>query len=343
MFILLFKTILSSSVRIYIYKEWTLEMSNNKLKVGFLSTISKEWFHLHKDKLEMVNKVENADYLIYESNGDPVNVIMKLKMTYPREKLVFILSGDQSGHIDDVSIWFTNAVQPSGLAKRQTQIYVTNPTIFKYWNMNRTMIEKKMLEDKKWDISFKGTIWPGMRTDMYNFFMGKTGCLIDVNNGYWNWRCNSIVKPGQDEIEKTAFESYELILNSKMCLCPKGNGNSSMRILEALACGVIPVLINDFSAPFGVKWEEVGLVFDTDKHTWNDIYMECMLLLANKEKYWNMQRKGYEFFKNVIYSDLDLDMDLDRVRDRVIYNDINTVCYGFSNKIVEKLVEYSKI
>jgi hypothetical protein len=310
-------------------------MSDNKLKVGFLSPISKEWFHLYQDKLEMVNKVENADYLIYESNGDPVNVIMKLKMTYPREKLVFILSGDQAGHIDDVSIWFTNAVQPHGLTKKQTQIYVTNPAIFKYWAMNHENIETTLFysDIRKWDISFKGTIWPGMRTDMYNYFYGKPGCLIEVNNGYWNWRCNSMIKPVQDDIEKTAFESYQLICESKLCLCPKGNGNSSMRIIEALACGSIPVLINDFSAPFGIKWDEVGLVFNTDEHTWDDIYMGCVMLLNDKEKLNTMQCNGYEFFKNVIYSDYLLDGNK-------IYSDINTVCYGFSNKIVDTLIKY---
>lgn len=324
-------------------------MSSNKLKVGFLSPISKEWYYLHRDKLEMFSKVNDADYLIYESNGDPVNVIMKLKMTYPREKLVFILSGDQAGHIDDVSIWFTNAVQTRGLAKKQTQIYVTNPAIFKYWVMNRENIEKSVFSGsgasggigdtdgdiRKWDISFKGTIWPGMRTDMYNYFNGKPGCLVEVNNGYWNWRCNSMIKPGQDDIEKTAFESYDLIRASKLCLCPKGNGNSSMRILEALVCGAIPVLINDFSAPFGVKWEEVGLVFDTTKHTWDDIYMGCIMLIGDKEKYEMMRRKGYDFFKNVIYSD-------GKIYNSKMYNDINTVCYGFSNKIVDKLIEYHK-
>lgn len=312
-------------------------MSGKKLKVGFLSPISKEWYHLHRDKIAMFSRVSDVDYLIYESNGDPVNVIMKLKMTYPREKLVFILSGDQAGHIDDVSIWFTNAVQSRGLAKKQTQIYVTNPAIFKYWVMNRENIEKSIFGSgnvRKWDISFKGTIWHGMRTDMYNYFNGKLGCLIEVNNGYWNWRCNSMIKPGQDDIEKTAYESYELIRESKLCLCPKGNGNSSMRIIEALACGTIPVLINDFSAPFGVKWEEVGLVFDTTKHTWDDIYMGCMMLLEDKEKMVTMQRKGYEFFKNVIYSDHLLDGGNKN------YSDINTVCYGFSNKIVDTLMKY---
>ena len=313
-------------------------MTIYKLKVILLSSISLEWFHLHQDKLEIVNTVENADYLIYESNGDPVNVIMNLKMNYPREKLVYILSGDQAMHIDDVSIWFTNAVKSYGLAKRQTQIYVTNPAIFKYWVMNREKIESSVFGTRNpdnmfWNISFKGTIWPGMRTDMYNFFNGKPGCLIEINNGYWNWRCNRMIKPEQNEIEQTAFESYEIIRNSKLCLCPKGNGNSSMRILEALAYGAIPVLINDFSEPFGINWEEIGLMFDTTKHTWDDIYINCIMLIENKEKYEMVLRKGYEFFKNVIYSDNLLDGNK-------IYNNINTVCYGFSNKIVTKLIEY---
>lgn len=312
-----------------------------KLKVGFLSPISKEWFGLYKDKLEMVTNVENADYLIYESNGDPINVIMKIKMTYPRDKLVFILSGDKEDHIDDVSIWFTNAVKLNKLAKRQTQIYVTNPAIFKYWTNNCERIETNMLlDDRKYDISFKGTIWPGMRTDMFNYFHDKPGCLIAVNNGYWNWRCNGIIKPSQSNIEDTAFESYDLILASKLCLCPKGNGNSSMRIIEALACGSIPVLINDFSAPFGLKWDEVGLVFDTSKHTWDDIYMECKTLLQDNIKYREKQKKGYEFYKNFIYSDKNMGTDANMGLG--MYSDINTVCYGFSNKIISKLMEYHK-
>lgn len=317
-----------------------MSLDNKKLKVGFLSPISGEWFNLHTNKLEMVNDVNFADYLIYESNGDPVHMIQNIKNRYPKEKLVFILSGDQSQHIDNECIWFTNAVKPSGLAKKQTQIFVTNPAIFKFYenvqNGKEVMIP---YQERSLDIYFKGTIWEGMRTEMYKEFSNKPHCEIINNNMYWNWRLNSPVKPTQEQLEETAYDSYRGIMNSTLCLCPKGNGNSSMRIIEALACGSIPILINDFSEPFGVAWgsdsnnisdKSMGLAFDTRKHTWKHIYEECKTLIEDVSRYRKMAENGKEYFEDVIYGDA-------KLYKFKMYNNIDTVCFGFSGLIVDKL------
>ena len=221
-----------------------------KIKVGFFSSISSEWFHLHKDRFEQIGDIEVAKYLIYESSGDPIDVINRIKSQFPKEKLVFILSGDKNEHIDDECIWFTNAVKPSGLAKRQTQIFVTNPAIFKFYIQIKNRVTNiTPITERAVNIYFKGTIWPGMRIEMSNFFKDKVGCNIVANNNYWDWRF-SIKKPSNEQIEQTAFESYNDMLGVKLVLCPKGNGNSSMRIIESIACGAIPILIDDISAPF---------------------------------------------------------------------------------------------
>jgi glycosyltransferase involved in cell wall biosynthesis len=308
------------------------ETTNQIIKVGFLNHVSSVWFNLYSSKLEQVSRVDDADYIIFESNGDPISTIMKIKATFPKNKLVFILSGDQNIHIDDECIWFTNAVRSSGLAKMQTQIFVTNPAIFKFYNSlslslstNDTPIVKS--SNRKTDIYFKGTIWTGMRTEMFEYFTRKPICKIIENNGYWSWRLNNVKKPTQEELELTAFETYHDMLDSKLVLCPKGNGNSSMRIVEALACGAIPILIDDFSAPFGVEWAEFGLVFNTSVEKWDSIYTKCLRLLTNPSRMEKMQKKGMDYFSNVIYGD----------KHGEIYNDINTVCYGFSHKILEKL------
>ena len=104
-----------------------------------------------------------------------------------------------------------------------------------------------------------------------------------------------------------------------------------MRIIEALACGSIPILINDFTSPFGIYWREFGLGFDTDKQSFEDIYNECRKLLADESKMLEMQKKGYEYFKNVIYGDAQLS-------GFKMYNDLNTVCFGFSKLIIDKLL-----
>ena len=318
--------------------------TENKLKLGFLSPISGEWFHLHSDKIEMAKTIEEAKYIIFESNGDPIPLIMKIKEKYPKNKLVFILSGDQSAPIDNECIWFTNAVRPIGLASKQIQIFVTNPAIFKFYEARKSRIETEIgtgiglgadaIVKREIDIYFKGTIWNGMRTDMYNYFRSKPGCKIVENNKYWDWRLNPFTKPTQQQLEETAYESYSEILKSKLCLCPKGNGNSSMRIIEALACASIPVLINDFSRPFGNSWEEYGLSFNTNIHSWEYIYAKCRELLNDNAKMLALQKKGFEYFKNVIYSDA----RLSEGKMHKMYNDLNTVCFGFSNLIVDKLV-----
>lgn len=311
------------------------ESKSRKLKLGFLNQISAEWVHLYKDSIEQVSRVDDADYIIYESNGDPVPVIMNILATFPRKKLVFILSGDQSIHINDESIWFTNAVHFStGLAKRQTQIFVTNPAIFKYYEKigrGLTQIRKRHI-----DIYFKGTIWSGMREAMYDYFskshIPEMLCLIEKNNDYWGWRLHDKNKPTHTDIENVAFKSYETMENSLLCLCPKGNGNSSMRIVEALACGTIPVLINDFSAPFGVSWEDsdIALTFDTRIHTWEHIYTECYKLIQDTERLKTMQKKGNDYFREVVYGDSNLP-------GFKMYGNLDTVAFGFSGLILERL------
>ena len=310
------------------------EQESRKLKLGFLNPISAEWVHLHKDKIEQVSRVDDADYIIYESNGDPVPVIMNILSIFPRKKLVFILSGDQSVHINDECIWFANAVRPSGLGRRQTQIFVTNPAIFKYYeNIGSGLTQ---IRTRNIDIYFKGTIWSGMREAMYNYFSKshtpQMSCRIEKNNDYWGWRLNEQKKPTQEEIESAAFESYEIMTNALLCLCPKGNGNSSMRIVEALACGAIPVLINDFSAPFGASWEDAGvaLVFDTRIHNWEHIYTECYKLIQDKERLEKMQKKGNDYFREVVYGDSNLP-------GFKMYGNLDTVAFGFSNLIIERL------
>lgn len=325
------------------------QIEKKKLKLGFLNPISGEWVKFFtststsicdNNQIEQVSRVDDADYIIYESNGDPVHVIMKIKATFPKNKLVFILSGDQSQHIDNDCIWFTNAVLSSGLARRQIQVFVTNPAIFKYYDKN--IKDRGVIEFKKRyiDVYFKGTIWSGMREDMYNHFTKSNQmsikCYIQKNNDYWSWRLNNQNKPTHAEIEQEAYKTYEIMEGALLCLCPKGNGNSSMRIVEAIACGAVPVLINDFSAPFGNSWEESGvaLAFDTKVHTWDHIYDECCKLIGDKERLEKMQKKGQEYFKDFIYGDA-------RLPKFKMYENLDTVAFGFSNLILDKLRQMS--
>ena len=70
---------------------------------------------------------------------------------------------------------------------------------------------------------------------------------------------------------------------SNFPLCPKGKGNSSMRIIESIACGAIPILIDDFSAPYGFDYSQFCLVFDSKSDSFESIYESCIDLINNSE------------------------------------------------------------
>ena len=324
-----------------------------KPKIGILSPITQEWIHLHYDKIDITHNINETDFILYESNGDPIHIIENIKKCFPKKKLIFILSGDQNAHIDNECIWFSNAVKPSGLASRQTQIFVINQAILKFYEHKTSILDNKIeleleldkttnsnlnseIHNRSIDICFKGTIWDGMRTDMYNNFSIKPKCEIIKNNQYWTWRLNSPIKPTQLQLENVANDLYKTIIKSKLCLCPKGNGNSSMRIIEALVCGSIPVLINDFTSPFSISWgrniDEFCLSFNTEKDNWDFIYNECIKLLEDKPRLEKMQQNGKNYFKNVIY----IDSKMPKFK---MYNNIDSVCFGFSKLIIDKIID----
>lgn len=288
------------------------------MKLFFINPLSIEWAR-HFNNFQITTNPNDTDFYIYETNGDSIHYINHLKQHIPNNKLVFILNGDRNDFIDDNCIWFTNSVKPSGLCKKQTQIFVMNPFIMRY---NYIETEKDI------NIYFKGTIWDGMRTDMFEYFKNKENFVIEKYNEYWDWFIQT--KPNFKQLENKSFEFYNKLSKSKISICPKGNGSSSMRIVEALACKSVPVLIDDYSQPFGYNWSEFCLVFFTNKHSWDFIHSEILKLLNDNERLIQMREKGYYFYKNVICKDLNT---------IPIFTNLNHVSYGFSSLIIDKLQE----
>jgi hypothetical protein len=268
-----------------------------------------------------------ADYILYETPGDPVQSILDFKKEVPQHlhpRIVFILSGDQSSPIDDICLWYTCAVRPTGIARRQKQIFVTNPAIFRYHNPRSPEIRTA----RQIPIYFKGSIWPGMRTAMKEALEGRDWVLLEDYTTYWDWR---FAQPRSDrEIEEKAFELYQTLSQTLLSLCPKGKGNSSMRIVESIACGAVPVLIDDFSAPFGYDYSRFCLVFDTKIHSWDQIYEGCLELLRDTTRLQEYQRRGRDFYQKVVCADFADGAYYD-------YTRVDTVAYGFSSLIVSDL------
>lgn len=176
---------------------------------------------------ELVYNPDEADYIIYETAGDPVHEVANIKNLYPRDKLVFILSGDLDVS-DDESLWFASNLVPS---ENKFQLYITNPRIY---------ATEPSFEEKDIFGYFGGTIWEAPERE-FMYSLSEKWVIEPVDN-YWHL-------PNEDRVI-ISNKSYEKIKRSLYTLCPRGNGPSSMRIIEALACGSIPILINDDTDPF---------------------------------------------------------------------------------------------
>lgn len=291
-----------------------------QIDISCIKPISQEWLSMYPCFKEV--NIGDAKIVLYESNGDPVNEICKMKLLNEKikGKVAFVLSGDQNNFVDSKSLWLINA-RLKQMNIQGCQIFVTNPAIFKTIGLEQT---------RTIDIYFKGTIWEGMRTEMFNYFLGKPNCIIKEFNSYWNWRFGGAT---QSEIENAAVEMYQELAQARLCLCPKGKGCSSMRIIECLALGVVPVLIDDFSEPFGVKWSDYGLVFDTKRDSYDKIYEECCKLISDQRRLQTLSDKGLHLYRTMIAKDIWLR--------GASYNNLNSVAFGFSESIVDQLITHS--
>ena len=288
------------------------------MKIFLITTECNNWLPFYNDVI-VVNTAEEADFILFEQYSYPINEINQLKATYPKNKLVFILSSDQNNYLDDECIWFTCAtVAPRTLKARQTQIPCINPSVFRY-TIKDTEKEK--------DIYFKGSIWP-FRQAFYDFFSSKSNCTIERFDHYWETVCNG--SNADDFITQSAFTMYDKMCKYKLSLCPKGFGSGSMRVVESLRCKCIPILIDDFTAPYGIDWKTCGLVFDTSKQSWDEIYTEIMNLLSDDTRMIRLKEEGQKIFNEI------LSVDLQKGQ----CTTFKTVVWGSSHMVIKQLEKY---
>jgi len=242
---------------------------------------------------------EDADFIIYESVGDDHGKIsmVKNKFSYCKEKLVFILSGDVN-FSDDQSVWFATTIVPDNV--RKFQLYTTNPRIHKFKSGDVT--------SKSTFGYFGGTIWD---TPERRF-------MRNLNSDKWKIQeCKNYWGESVEMKEEISLNSYNEMVKSHYTLCPKGKGASSMRVAESLACGSIPILINDKSNPFFENYGDLALrLHSTDEKVISEFLNELPIPESGKaEECVDFYNSNINKFGHYTWS----------------------VCSGFSNKIIEKL------
>jgi hypothetical protein len=97
----------------------------------------------------------------------------------------------------------------------------------------------KPFGDRELIMSFLGSYSTHpIRKVIGDYLNSKEGCLSQ-NTGDWHF-----YKKGE-ELQNCAKTYIETIGNSKISLCPKGTGPSTIRLWESMAMGAVPMIISD--------------------------------------------------------------------------------------------------
>lgn len=282
------------------------------------------WLQYLDDKVRIIPPHVDlgADLIFYEAEGDGVAVIHDVSFIMSRKPnatlAVFILTGD------DMYV-------PNHCANRNASIfYVTHPNkesncfqveITYYTIMGRADPDRAVQgrrigaglrrprEKRDLLASFVGSSWTYPPRVMFAHFNRSEDMLIRFNEGYW-------VEPQRGSYYYAVRNiSYDALERSVFTLSPRGRGRSSMRLVEAIFMGSIPVLLDDESTPFGQSLDfavrrslpsqnlSEPLTHDT-KAALYDLYEE-LLVIANSptELAWRRARM-LEFYRDYLVPDL---------------------------------------
>jgi hypothetical protein len=108
---------------------------------------------------------------------------------------------------------------------------------------------------KQYLCSFIGRDSNVVRRRLFGLRFKRKDVFIEDSSEFLFWDCNNAA-----EKERRERRYFEVLMQSKFALCPRGVGTGSIRLFEAMKCGVAPVIISDdWVWPAGVPWKDCAV------------------------------------------------------------------------------------
>ncbi len=136
-----------------------------------------------------------------------------------------------------------------------------NPYIQAHRSSDPNSVKKEYLLTFVGRSAFSSRQFMRVRDAVFNMKFERPDVFIEDSSRFNVWSLdNSVEKRRQQR------HYYDVLLRSKFCLCPRGEGASSMRLFEALKLGVAPVIVSDhWIFPRGPRWHEFSIIIK-EKH-----------------------------------------------------------------------------
>lgn len=221
-------------------------------------------------KIEVVANLEDADFVFYWSWGDDLKIMLDLmQMTLHGKPWLSDITGDHGWiPVNGTGLSFTTHPRPEANC---FQVPYSYRRFSDGKNLPNTDTKRDLLA------SFQGSFNTNpKRRELLKF--QSPDIIIREQDG-WN-------HPDSARIIK---EHDDLMLRSKFTFCPVGIGLSSIRVIEAIFHGSIPILIGDISEPFGEKMDfalkchpdSVSIAIEIIRSCSEPEYRHCLTLMGD--------------------------------------------------------------
>jgi len=136
----------------------------------------------------------------------------------------------------------------------------------------------KRKNDKKYEISFVGSLTHPIRNQIYNYFKNDSDFIFFVKN--WELKSEEL------DIERI----IDITSKSKFTLCPRGYGATSFRLYESMQLDSIPIYVYDkFWLPWydEIDWSKLSILVKSEdisniKNIINNVDVESMIKYKNE-------------------------------------------------------------
>ena len=161
----------------------------------------------------------------------------------------------------------------------------------------------KPFETRDYLMSFQGAfLTHSTRSKLKDVIGASTDCLV-TDTGTWNFEKSDTVRIASEELYK------DVLGNTKIALCPRGTGPSTIRMWEAMASGCVPLIISDtLKMPMSrmIDWTEMAIFVPEEEIThikhylsaYNDEDLKRMAVLGHET--YNMHFSNEKLYKTVV-------------------------------------------
>lgn len=193
----------------------------------------------------VVGPGEPYDFIWANFWGDGAALRNDIATAKKAGRCIFVITGDglYTPDYDDGNFWFTTHLNPVGIAK-QFQVPYSYTSSLRWYREN-----KGKTFDKKYLANFMGSFDTNPDRRKLIEIAGPDLPIVERDG----WRLS---REDHETHHRGIQEHSDLIAASCFTLCPRGIGKTSIRVVEAIMRGSIPVLLDDDTRLFGdgMRW-----------------------------------------------------------------------------------------